>query len=423
MKASAGIRALSGVALVLSIAWGADAHASGFQLFEQSASGLGVAFAGMPAASLDASTVFWNPAAMSFMPGSEIALSADYIKPSFTFSSAAPPSGSTYAVFGNGGDAGVSSWIPAIYARFSLPQGFAAGIAVNAPFGLSTHWQGEWAGMFRAIESRIATLNINPTLSYSPSEFVSFGVGVSYQRLQATLSNALTPLIPTAQGRLDGSDWAWGWNAGVLFDFRQGTRLGVTYRAAIDYTVNGMLVFNNPAFAALDSSARAELRLPQVASVGLSHQFTPSLRALLDYTWTGWNSVRTLAVQATSGPEAGNDVELDTLNFNNSWRVGAGIEYQTPMPGLLLRGGIAYDRSPVQDAYRTPNLPDNNRHWLAAGVRYAHGDSWSVDAGYAYLWIQDAPSELGTLGPVPGTLIGTYHSHASILGAQAALRF
>jgi len=113
---------------------------------------------------------------------------------------------------------------------------------------------------------------------------------------------------------------------------------------------------------------------------------------------------------------------LDALNFNNSWRVGTGVEYQTPTPWLL-RAGIAYDRSPVQDLYRTPNLPDDNRRWLAAGARYGHGDSWSVDFGYAYLWIQDAPSELGTSGPLPGTLFGTYRSHVSIFGVQAAVHF
>jgi long-subunit fatty acid transport protein len=89
----------------------------------------------------------------------------------------------------------------------------------------------------------------------------------------------VTPLIPTAQARLDGSDWRWGWNVGALLDFGQGTRVGVR-------------------------------------------------RALVDLTETGWNSISALTVTATSGPAAGMPVSSTPLDFKNSWRAGVGLEYQ-----------------------------------------------------------------------------------------------
>jgi long-chain fatty acid transport protein len=245
---------------------------------------------------------------------------------------------------------------------------------------------------------------------------------VSYQRLKATLTNAVTPLIPSAQARLDGSDWAWGWNVGALIDLSHGTRVGLTYRSSTDYTIHGTLSFNNPALTALGSGAEASLRLPQTASIGLSQQLTPKLRAMVDYTWTGWDSIQSLTVRATNGPHAGAAVANNALNFSNSWRAGLGVEYQVSSPWLL-RAGIAYDRSPVQDIYRTPRLPDNDRRWLAVGGRFAPNDRWSVDFGYAYLWLLDAPSQLAPTGPVPGSLIGTYHSHISIFGSQLSFRF
>ena len=45
---------------------------AGFALTEQSASGLGNAFAGEAAVAQDASTVFSNPAGMSFLPGPQV---------------------------------------------------------------------------------------------------------------------------------------------------------------------------------------------------------------------------------------------------------------------------------------------------------------------------------------------------------------
>ena len=400
-----------------------DVSAAGFQLQEQSASGLGLAYSGMPAAAQDISTAFWNPAGLKLSGGSALLASAQYVIPTITFRSAGgPPSGSTYAAFGNGGDAGVSSWVPAFYAATSLPSDVTVGLAINAPFGLSTRWSAPWAGMFRAVESRVDTVNINPVLAYRVNDVVSIGGGISYQRLRAALSEAVSPLVPAAQGRLDGSDWAWGWNLGVMLDFGQGTRLGATYRSSTDYDIVGSLAFNSPAFAALGSRASAALKLPATFGVGIAQQLAPQLRLLADYTWTGWNSISALSVLSTSGGTSGQVVLSDQLNFRNSWRVGVGTEYQLSA-AWLLRAGIAYDKSPVQDAFRTPRLPDNDRRWVAVGARFAPGSSWSVDVGYAYLWVKDGSSALATSGPLPGALVGTYSLHDSILGIQTEVRF
>jgi long-chain fatty acid transport protein len=410
------------VALVLA-AIGGDAFAAGFQLQEQNASGLGLAYSGMAVATQDASVVFWNPAGMAFMPGSEVTLAANYIIPSFEFSSSGPPpGGSTYNAFGNGGDAGVSTWVPSLYGRMQLAPRLSAGLAVNAPFGLTTEWDSRWAGMFHAVKSKVETLNVNPGVAWQVNGFLSVGAGVSYQRLKATLTNAVTPLIPTAQGRLDGDDWAWGWNIGGLLDFGQGTRVGLTYRSSIDYRLSGKLAFNNPALAALGSSAEADLKLPQVVSVAVTHRFTPELRFLGDFTWTGWNSVQGLAVRATSGPAAGSVVANTALNFQSSWRTGVGAEYQASRLWMVRVGG-AYDRTPVQDAFRTPRLPDSDRKWLAVGARFEPDERWLFDFGYAYLWVNRAASNLDSAGPVPGTLRGSYTANTHILGAQVSMRF
>jgi long-chain fatty acid transport protein len=395
--------------------------ASGFQLQEQSASGLGVAYSGMAAAVQDGSTVFWNPAGMSWLEGSGVVLSADYILPDFKFTSS--PGGSTWAALGDGGNGGVSTPVPAFYAYTTLNPQLAVGLAVNAPFGLSTEWDSQWAGMFYAIKSKVQTLNINPAISWKVNEHFALAAGVSYQELKATLTNAVTPMILTAQGRVDGSDWEWGWNLGALVDFGQGTRLGATYRSAIGYTITGNLSFNDPALAPLNGGAKADLRLPQTFSLALSQKFTDELRMLLDVTATRWDSISTLTVIATSGPAAG-PVSSTPLNFKNTWRAGAGLEYQLNAPWLL-RAGAAYDRAPVQDAYRTPRLPDSDRTWLAVGARFAPAPAWAIDFGYAYLWFKDAPSELATppTSQFPNTLVGTYKSSTSIVGLQVGFHF
>ena len=410
------------------VACAGSAFGSSFQLQEQSASGLGVAYAGMGAATQDASTVFWNPAGMAFMTEREISVSADYIAPKFDFTSAGPPpAGSTYNVFGNDGNAGVSAVVPGLYLRMPITPRLSAGLAVNAPFGLTTEWKSPWAGMFIAVKSKIQTVNINPGISWKASDFLSFGVGVSYQRLQATLTNALTPLVPAAQGRVDGNDWAWGWNVGVLADFDEGTRVALTYRSGASYHVTGALSFNAAAAPLAPvlpppSAIAANLKLPDTASLAIAQRFDSGVRVLADLSWTGWNSLQALTIIATSGPLAGHPVSNLNLGNTNSWRAGIGVE--VPVNHVwLLRVGTAYDRSPIPDKFREPRLPDNDRTWLAVGARFQPGDRWSCDIGYAHLWVKDGKSELPATGPVPGALIGTYTSDINIFGVQGSVHF
>src|SRR2546426_7165172 len=59
--------------------------AAGFQVNEQSARGLGSAFAGEAAAAEDASTIFFNPAGMTRLSGTQFVSAGFAIKPSGNF--------------------------------------------------------------------------------------------------------------------------------------------------------------------------------------------------------------------------------------------------------------------------------------------------------------------------------------------------
>jgi long-chain fatty acid transport protein len=391
------------------------AESAGFQLQEQTVSGLGLAYSGMPAAAQDAGTAFWNPAAMSLLHGANVAVAAHLIDTSFEFTSA----GSTYDQFGDGGDAGGGTWIPALYGTIEINPRVAIGLAIDAPFGLKTDWDIPWAGEFHAAKSEVETLNVNPTAAFRINEHVSLGFGIGYQQIEATLTTAVTPLLPTALGKLDGDDWAFGWNVGALFEIDQSTRIGVTYRSAIDYSISGDLTFDDPALSPNNADIEADLELPDTVAVGFWHEFASGMRVLVDYTWTGWDSVQSLTVvEATSSQP----VSVIALNFENSWRAGVGLEYPLNAKWLL-RAGAALDRTPVEDRLRTPKLPDEDRRWLAFGARFAPGEQWTIDAGYAHLWVDDASSELAPPGPVPGALIGEYDSSSDIFGVQASFRW
>jgi long-chain fatty acid transport protein len=403
-----------------------SAFGSGFQIQEQNASGLGLAYSGMAAAVQDASTVFWNPAGTALLPGVQGAIALNYIIPDIKYTDSGT---STFAALGNGGNAGESKLVPAFYGSWMINPQWSVGLGINAPFGLSTKWDAPsttpgtgWAGQFHAIESEIETLNINPTVAFKVNNAIQLGAGLSYQRLKATLSQAASPLVQGSVAQVKGEDWAWGWNIGALFALGPDARIGLTYRSTMKYTVDADLTVNNPALAAAAGTVQADIKLPDTFSMAASYQLNPKIRLLADWTWTGWDTIQNLNIVRTSGPGAGTNASSTVLDFKSSWRVGGGIEYEVSQP-VLLRAGLAYDTSPVQDQFRTPRLPDNDRIWLSFGARYKPSPNWWLDFGYAYIWVHDAPSQLTPNTIPPGNLVGTYTSNINIVGVQGSFKF
>ena len=62
-----------------------QSQAAGFALIEQSASGMGNAYAGGGAVAEDASTIFFNPAGMTYIEGTQIVGAIHIIKPKADF--------------------------------------------------------------------------------------------------------------------------------------------------------------------------------------------------------------------------------------------------------------------------------------------------------------------------------------------------
>lgn len=106
--------------------------------------------------------------------------------------------------------------------------------------------------------------------------------------------------------------------------------------------------------------------------------------------------------------------------WGNTVRVAVAVNYRYN-DTWKLRGGIAYDPTPVKTAFRTPRVPDADRTWLTFGARYklSANDAW--DFGYAHILIKDAP--INKTEPNRGTLTGEYESNVNILSVQYSRTF
>lgn len=393
------------------------AHASAFALAEQGVSGLGNAYAGAAAIAEDASTVWWNPAGMSRLPGGKhLLVGGHLIVPSTRFSNRA--SAGPFIGTGDGGDAGDAALVPNLFYAMDLNPTWSFGVGVNVPFGLATEYEPGWIGRFQGINSEVKTLNINPSASFKLSERASIGFGLSYQRGEIDLLTA----IPAAGGggenatSVDGD--AWGFNLGALFDVAAATRLGVHYRSSLDYEMDGSTRFTSPALAARNGDVKLELETPASLSFSAAHRLSDRVELLGDITWTEWSRIDRLPLVGTSGPLSGATIDTLTFNFDDTWRLSAGANYKSS-DRWTLRGGVAFDQSPVPDAAtRSVRLPDNDRYWLSLGATYRLSQNSRFDVGYTFIQIKDADINNDQRATGRGLVSGTYEADVSIVSVQ-----
>lgn len=414
--------------------YGGAVSAAGFALIEQSASGVGNAFAGISASAEDAGTIFYNPAGMTHLPGRQVVVGVHAIDPSISFtnqgSTLAPPAPPLALTGGNGGNAGSWTYVPNLYLSWELNNDLWVGLGVNAPFGAKTNYEEGWVGRYQALDTKLTAININPSIAYKVNDKVSLGAGLSAQRADATLTKAIdfglflgVPQSSDGSQELTASDWGYGFNLGALFQISPDMRIGISYRSQIKYTLSGNSAFTNvpaplaanPSFQ--NSAATADLTVPDSASLSVFQTFGDKWELMGDVTWTHWSVFDQLVVNFANGAPS----NITPENWQNSWRFSLGLNYKFN-ESWKLRTGVAWDQTPVPNAQmRTARIPDNSRTWLAVGGSWSFAKGASLDFSYAHLFVPSTP--IDRTEQFSGVLIGSYDNSINILSVQVVYSF
>lgn len=442
---------LNNAGIFLCLCFSQTIYASGFSIIEHSASGLGQSFAGASAVAEDASTVYFNPAGMTYLKGSQITAGMHIIKPSTSFKnngSQAVLAGTVPVSLGNatGGDAGGYNFVPNFYYVKQLANGLHFGLGINSPVGLKTEYEDNWVGRYTSTESDLKTININPSIAFKTSKQLSIGAGLSIQYIETTLINrtflcahpqiastcnptsSAHVLASDAKTTMEGDGWGVGINLGLIYQPTTSTRIGLSYRSQVRHSLDGnidVLLANGATL--LHKDITADIDIPETLSLSLTHQLSTKVMLLGDMTYTGWDSFEQLKVDFVDGSPS----DITKENWSSAMRYSLGLKY-TLSPSVILRTGVARDKTPIDDLYRTSRIPGDNRTWLSFGISYKMSSQLSMDIGYAHLWVKDARINeefTGLVNPATGVaamqgeLTGEYDSSVDILSAQLNWRF
>jgi long-chain fatty acid transport protein len=423
------------------------AHAGGFGLIDMSASSLGNAHAGGAAIAEDVGTIFYNPAGLTRMPGRHFAIAGTGILPSAKFENQGSVTAGGALSGGNGGDAGDLAGVPGLFYAMDVAPNIHFGLGVHVPFGLKTEYDDGWVGRYQALKSELKTINVNPLLAYRISDSVSIGGGISAQYADVNISSALDfgtvcvgalgatncapigylPQQKDGSVKIDGTDWGYGFNLGALFTPSSNMRYGITYRSKISHELSGGNIrFTKPAdlptpLAAApgfsDTGAKATVDLPESVNLSAYADLDPVWSVMSDINWVRWSRFEELRVRRANGAA---DI-VTPEQWRDTWRVSVAANYRYN-DAWKLRGGLAYDQTPVKDEFRTARIPDNDRTWLAVGAQYKPSKQSTWDFGYAHLIVKDSTINKAD-PPIGGTLTGKYSNDVNIFSVQYSRAF
>ncbi|ADR18253.1 OmpP1/FadL family transporter [Calditerrivibrio nitroreducens] len=409
------------------------AYSNGFQINEQGAKALGMGGAFVAQAD-DPSAVYFNPAGITQLEGTQFSLGASPIAPMATFDS----DGKTTALTGKGnintdGEKQIF-YIPNFYLTRKIGDNFAFGVGIFSNFGLATDWPDDWEGRFTTTNAEITTISLNPVLAYKISDKLSIAAGVVVQKIDVTLENRVIlgfnpPSSITTEGHttLEADSHAYGWNVGLLFKPTENLSIGASYRSRIKQKLDGTATTDNVTSGALvdKDNGHADLTLPDIAYIGLAWT-NKTWTFELDGQWTGWSSYEKFQVDFDTA-HLGKTQIVKPKHWKDVWAIRFGTQYKLN-DTVSLRAGIIRDYSPIDDEYLDPLVPSGDRWLYAAGIGLNFGNL-TVDLAYNYLQDEERRydnfnGDIYAGSTKVGHVTGTFKDvHAHIFGVNVSYKF
>ncbi|MFV8571892.1 OmpP1/FadL family transporter [Marinobacter sp. SBS5] len=415
-------------ATLAAVAAPATVMAGGFSLNEQSASQMGVANAGAAANPENATTVFFNPAGMSQLSGTNISFGAAILD----IDAEAKSSSATNTLGGsvegsNGGDIADPAVLPNFYLTHEISDSIDVGFGIHAPYGLAADYENDFKGRFFADKTELTAIAFTPSIAVNNGEGLSMGIGMNimyaegrltkYQDIRGALAQqvglaAAGPLADAYEGQfgapyadIEGDDVAVNFRVGFLYEVSDRTQFGLTAQTGTEFELEGDAEISNfPVQSAqspiglapttLNEKVRVPLAIPESITAGARHQLTETVTLLAGATYARWGRFEELDIYSREGGNgevssvAGDPITHITEKWKNTWQFNVGGIWQAN-PEWAFKAGYAFDESPV-DQYLTARIPSEDRHWLTLGAQWNDAASgWTVDAAVGTLIFAD----------------------------------
>lgn len=425
----------------------------------------------------DASVLFYNAAGLSELDSHQISGSINLVAPTIKYSDAKAKhydAGTGMGADVKGSNSGkITEDIvaaPHVYGAYKLNDRVTLGLGIYVPFASASEYEKDSVLRYNMSQLGLTSIAVEPAVAFKINDQHAVGAGLVAQHSSAELRKFSDwGLGQNMPGRLDGyadvkgDDWGFGYHLSYLFKGQDDRfRVGVNYRSKVEHNLKGtaewQIADRNTPLGPITSGVLYDTRIgktiaqggtgyvpkedasvkivtPESLSVHGMFRANDKLNLFGDVTWTRHSRFNKAVLNfenqkvVISTPRTGQTSNTTTIvpNWRDTFKVGVGASYQLNEKWQL-RGGMAFDQSPIRNAQERLNtLPDGNRIWFSAGVKYQPNKNHVFNAAYTHIHINDTTiNSAGATGldvDSKGQSSAKFKNYANILGLQYTYKF
>lgn len=359
-------------------------YSLGFRITDQNpdATARGGAFS---ATADNPSAVFYNPAGITELSGTQALLSVYAISLKERVSLDAPGENSKFSSTNT-----ELQYIPTFFVTWKHENSpVALGLGVYAPFGFSLEYPDDTPFRTMAIKGSIEYFTINPVIAWKITDTLSVAAGPTVNYSEAELVRGI--VNPGDTFKFKGDGVAYGFNAGIMWHPHPMHHFGLTYRSQTRMNYSGHSTAHVNSFtvptpfgpfpvAGIDTREDADgtFVFPQNIVFGYSFRPTEDWNIEFNLDWTDWDALNTVTLNQASGNAP------IPFNYQSSFLYELGITKKFSH-GFSASIGYIFSENSVPTESFNPGVPDSNRHIFSAGVgqKYEHFN-WYLAYQYAY---------------------------------------
>lgn len=376
------------------------------------ASGAGPAFTGVAATADTAETAASNPAGMARLE-----------KPSFY--------GSPMVIFTasetefdsqNLGSGSVESnsviFVPGFYYVRPLNDKWAIGIGPGGASGLGASYGDDWAGRYLLDEWSLVFAGIAPSVSYRVNEKLSLGASVPLTYSKFSLSKSVFNGPSENDGRMefDADGFGVGVSIGVLYEFDEFNRVGLTYNSPVTIKQEGRPEFSGltpareavlDAAGVLDQEVTMDSTRPQFVVAGYFHDFGNGWSATVDGIWLDYSEMGVSDIVLGT-----NTLSLQGSSYQDVWGCSLGAQWRYDA-AWTYKVGAGYLSAPLKEEDRTVFSRAGETFVAGAGVEYTTRTGRVYGLDVSYLQFSDGRFSVKN-APGAGDISGEYSTNYGI---------
>jgi long-chain fatty acid transport protein len=411
----------------------------------------------------DASSLFYNPAAITQLRGFHLTLGDTLIFPSIKYTPLPEDQREDPVLDGqNATDGEFKLFYPMhFYFTAQATKWLTVGLSLDNRFGLGTYWPEDWDGRFTAWQTEIRTFWFQPVLAVSlarlarlprdvelsvavGADFV-YGDAVIHQKVDLSNFGAVAG-VPDAEADMimEGDAHGFGANWAFFAAWKPWFSLGGSIRSGVRMPFSGEASFKNipdevnqvlqnPPYGIIfpeSTTGTAVIDLPMHMNFGVAFHGLKKFTFAVDFyvaMWETYDELKVVFDCSTTG-ECYSGLNADAVypkNWKTGYQVSIGGEYR-PIKQVAVRLGYGYVTNPTDPEYYDAMLPDGNRHLVTAGIGYRAPRFFKVDLGYMLaMWQGKKENDVGkpsATGP-NGKANGTYKTMSHLLAISLGFNF